>query len=392
MALKHLCIGSFLLLWAFTILVSASSSDETSLFLLSGTTAQCLDGSPAGFYHRLSRKRSRKSWIVHFEGGAYCPDAKSCIERSHTDLGSSINWPKSRNYSGFLSANPTVNPHFHNWNVIAIQYCDGAFYASDRADSPVNVSGTDLWFRGKDIVVNVFDVLLNQLGMDKAKEVIISGCSAGGVGVFLHLDWIRQRIPSHIRVVGFPDSGFFLDIPNYKGQYIWGPVYASAMALHNVTFSNDECFATFPANESYKCALSQYVAPFVKTPLFVMNSLADSYQLVNLLMLDCVRGHELVNCSNAELTAVHSFREKMISDLKQGVLEGKSSNTVFLPTCVTHCGTSDPPDTPCFWQNTEIEEINLRTAFAHWYFGKRGAANLIDGPYPSDACKFVFPA
>eukprot|EP00475_Leptophrys_vorax_P039359 TRINITY_DN70_c1_g1_i1.p1 TRINITY_DN70_c1_g1~~TRINITY_DN70_c1_g1_i1.p1 ORF type:complete len:407 (+),score=95.04 TRINITY_DN70_c1_g1_i1:1213-2433(+) len=374
---------------------AATPSSEANLHLLDGS-AKCLDGSPAGFYHRLQSAKS-SSWIVHFQGGGYCYNAQTCLQRSTTDLGSSLNWPQVQNFSGFLSADPAVNPHFYDWNVIFIQYCDGAFFASNRGDQPINVSGgQQLYLSGKNIVENTFSTLLNDFGMNGAEEIIITGCSAGGVAVFLHLDWIRALIPANIRVVGFADSGFFLDIPNYKGEYIWGPVHASGMALHNATFVDDDCLAA--ENESYRCSLSQYAAQYVQTPLFVMNSLADAYQMKYMLMLDCYYGgHALVNCSDEEMSAVHAFRTKMVADLKSSVLHGhsKKMNGAFLPTCVTHCGVIDPAGTPHFWENTVIHNVKLRDAFVHWYYKRpivhnRVHRSLVDGQYPSEACDADF--
>jgi hypothetical protein len=67
---------------------SESASDGFSLNLLDGATeARCLDGTPAGFYHRPGA--SNDSWLVHFEGGGWCVDQADCEGRSKTAIGSS---------------------------------------------------------------------------------------------------------------------------------------------------------------------------------------------------------------------------------------------------------------------------------------------------------------
>ena len=70
-------------------------------------------------------------WIIHMEGGGYCANELDCVNRSHTDLGSSKNWRKTSFQEGFLSDNCLVNPHFCGWTKVFIPYCDGAFFAGN---------------------------------------------------------------------------------------------------------------------------------------------------------------------------------------------------------------------------------------------------------------------
>ena len=50
--------------------------------------------------------------------------------------------------------------------------------------------------------------------MDKATDIILSGGSAGGLGVFYNLDHLATLLPSlapKASLKGFPDAGFFMD-------------------------------------------------------------------------------------------------------------------------------------------------------------------------------------
>jgi len=135
----------------------------------------------------------------------------------------------------------------------------------------------------------------------------------------------------------------------------------------------------------HKCGISQHGAPFVQTPMFVMNSLADAWQLQNLLKLDCFQNGSLVNCSEDESAALDNFRLKMISDLRTGVLN-KPGNGAFLPTCLTHCGAC----TDVFWDKTMVHSFQLQTAFGDWYFHRTAKTPIvIDGPWPSNACGYL---
>jgi hypothetical protein len=285
---------------------------------------------------------------------------------------------------GLLSTDPQVNPDFHQWNMVKVQYCDGGFFAGDRVD-PIPHNGVPLYFRGRYIVEELFSTLMNQFNMSNADQIIITGCSAGGMAVYLHLDWIRDRIPRHIRVVGAPDSGFFMDIPNYRGDYLLTPVYQATYALHNATFVDEDCLETVDPTLYYQCAGAYYGSQYVDTPLFVMNSLSDTYQLQNLLMLNCFQDGELKNCSRDELDAIADFRKTMIKQLRQKVLK-KRANGAYLPSCLTHCGACTDP----FWSQTTVGGEHLRDAFATWFFKRTQTRSIdIDGPWPSDSCKLI---
>ena len=66
----------------------------------------------------------------------------------------------------------------------------------------------------------VADLLAQGLGA--ASDVVVSGCSAGGLATYLHVDRWAAALPK-AKVRGLPDSGFFLDFdrvpsPNYHAE------------------------------------------------------------------------------------------------------------------------------------------------------------------------------
>ena len=68
-----------------------------------------------------------------------------------------------------------------------------------------------LHFAGSRILNESIRYLTTQHGLTQAKEVVVGGCSAGGLAVFLHADRWAAALPSVPRVVGRVDRGFFLD-------------------------------------------------------------------------------------------------------------------------------------------------------------------------------------
>ena len=70
-------------------------------------------------------------WIIHLEGGGWCYNEDDCVERSKTELGSSNYWPETYTFSGLLSDDCTINPHFCGWSMVYVGYCDGASFAGN---------------------------------------------------------------------------------------------------------------------------------------------------------------------------------------------------------------------------------------------------------------------
>jgi len=359
------------------------------------TGALCLDGSPAGYYLDQNNPKT-STWIIDFQGGGMCMEGQDCLDRSTTDLGSSKTWPKYwypitalsiAEASGFISSSTWTNPKLASWNKVRVQYCDGDLFSGNRLE-PYKFGNSTLYFRGQSIVEGVFDDLA-RFGLYNATEIIITGCSAGGISVYLHIDWIRQRIPSHIKVSAAPDSGFFMDIPNYKGfknTTLWNV----ARTLHNTTFLNEKCKKANPGKKVGNCIWPDHTAKYISKdiPFYVINSLTDSYQVAHTLDLDCFKQglflSTLENCTQVELNAVQKFRQTMLSQLNATILSSPQ-NGGFLISCLTHCGACLDP----FWDWATVQSTHLHEAFESWYFKDQMHPNLlIDAPYPSNKCNF----
>ena len=54
--------------------------------------------------------------------------------------------------------------------------------------------------------------------MNHATDVVIAGCSAGGLAVLLNIDRIRLLLPASARVRGLSDAGFFIDAVDRNGE------------------------------------------------------------------------------------------------------------------------------------------------------------------------------
>jgi hypothetical protein len=81
----------------------------------------CLDGSPYGFYLVRSTTNSTK-WTISIEGGGWCYDEQSCLQRANTTLGSSKHWSPT---SGCGCMNTEGDGLDEDCNCLYMPYCDG---------------------------------------------------------------------------------------------------------------------------------------------------------------------------------------------------------------------------------------------------------------------------
>uniref|UniRef100_A0A6B2L7E7 Pectin acetylesterase n=1 Tax=Arcella intermedia TaxID=1963864 RepID=A0A6B2L7E7_9EUKA len=356
--------------------------------------ALCLDGSPYGVY--VSKGLADK-WVIHIQGGGWCYDEADCLGRSKTILGSSKTWPTilPNNFiddtSGIFSADPNINPDFYNWTRIWLPYCDGASFSGYVGD-PVIVNGESLYFRGKIVLKESFNYLLVSEGLGKAKEVIITGTSAGGLATYFHIDELASQLPN-ARVVGLPDAGYFMDIPDVKGNYWIRSLYQNVLKMQNMTGSLDQgCITKYPSS-NWECFFPAIYYQFIKTPLFIINTPYDTWQLGNILAPngdgidwnDCINGKQ--PCTSEQVAAFQKFHQDVLDSWAgAGVIPPvlPSQNGLFAPSCFIHALTVSE----YYWTTPAIDGKTMRTAFADWYYGRGNLHIHLDCPYPCNkACK-----
>merc|ERR1712087_968185 len=114
---------------------------------------------------------------IHHQGGGWCESVSDCAGRANGGLGSTKgDKPTITNNNGYFSRDAKNNPLMHNWNMVYLRYCDGGSFSGDNATT-TEYSGKTLYFRGHRVLHAMMDDLLNNQGLSKATDVVISGCS-----------------------------------------------------------------------------------------------------------------------------------------------------------------------------------------------------------------------
>ena len=74
---------------------------------------------------------------------------------------------------------------------------------------PITHNGTVLYFRGFPILQATVQYLLDS-GMKNADEVILTGCSAGGLGTYVHADYVASVVPQSAKFRAMADAGYVI--------------------------------------------------------------------------------------------------------------------------------------------------------------------------------------
>eukprot|EP01113_Clastostelium_recurvatum_P025069 TRINITY_DN3008_c0_g1_i7.p1 TRINITY_DN3008_c0_g1~~TRINITY_DN3008_c0_g1_i7.p1 ORF type:complete len:367 (+),score=50.78 TRINITY_DN3008_c0_g1_i7:20-1120(+) len=359
------CRWLFLFVLAVAVQGGRASNTVLNRVEVASSSAKCLDGSPYSYY--VSPGSTPSKFYINMQGGGWCQDLNECAQRAQTALGSSKSWTPTQTFSDTFSRDSLQNPLMANWTLVYLPYCDGGSFTGNA------VSATDppLYFRGLNIREAVVADLRQSYGFNDASDVVVGGCSAGGLAAYLHTDWYASQVPK-ARAGALPDSGFFLD-GNYTRD---GKEDYEARMQQMYLFMNSSAgiFSTQCTEVlGYKCLFALYMLPYIKTPVFALNSAYDATMGNG----PCGNSGITFNWSNA--TSVNACGT-YIRTLMRKLLQPPSA--AFLDACQHHCGE---------WNSIHIHNIDSSVAFTTWYTKGSGAlpdSGFLDQglPYPCASC------
>lgn len=349
----------------------ADSDTDGELVVLPEEFAQkrgalCLDGSPAGYYIRQGRGSSRKFWILHLQGGAWCSTQEECYKRSFTDLGSSLKAPVSASFEGFMSSDDMINPDFHDWNMVRFLYCDGGSFLGNRSQA-IKYKSRKIYFRGAAIFDGIIDFLLTQADLGSAKKVILSGSSAGGLAALIHADHLHKRLQKIKSVHAVLDAMLFVNLTSRSGQKKMMNILENTFHLHNIkdSVSLDDCSQTMSDDTKWQCFSPVYFYKHMFTPAFFLNSVHDRWYLNQALDVTC----DFKKCSSSEI--------KYISDIRTGLLETvhdiltSQKDGRYLTACPVHSVLVNN-----FFTQPLAGHVSPQEAIGDWYFERNSVSSI----------------
>ncbi|XP_058103780.1 pectin acetylesterase 8-like [Magnolia sinica] len=345
--------------------------------------AVCLDGSPPAYHMSRGFGAGINNWLVHIEGGGWCNNVTTCLERKNTRLGSSKQMAKQVAFSGMLSNKEKFNPDFYNWNKIKVRYCDGASFTGDV--ERVNPA-TNLHFRGARVWLAIIEDLLAK-GMRIAENALLSGCSAGGLTAILHCDSFRALLPMGTKVKCLSDAGYFINAKDISGAEHIRAFYEDVVTTHGS--ANNLPLSCRSRLKPGMCFFPQYMAQQIRTPLFVLNAAYDSWQIKNILApgVSDPHGHwhdckvNIKQCSPSQIQTMQGFRLQFLRALAG--LGMSPARGMFINSCYAHC-QSEMQETWLRADSPVLGKTTIAKAVGDWYFD-RSPFQKIDCPYPCDS-------
>ncbi|BBH06117.1 Pectinacetylesterase family protein [Prunus dulcis] len=338
-----------------------TASDLVELTLLQNAKARgalCLDGSAPGYHFKKGFGSGANNWLLHIEGGGWCNTMESCSWRKGTSLGSS----------------KYMDHKFFNWNKVKIRYCDGASLAGHPENELKN--GSAPFFRGQLIWEAVMDELLS-VGLSKAKQALLSGCSAGGLATLIHCDDFRRLLPTDATVKCLADA----DVLQHRTMRAF---YHDVVILQGLAKSlHQDCVTRM---EPSKCLFPEEIIKNINTPVFLVNPAYDFWQIQHILIPEASDPHgywqkcklNIYNCNPSQLEILQGFRGSMLKALNE--FRKNKEGGMFINSCFIHCQTWITET----WHSPSSPQINNKTiaeSVGNWYFS-RSVVKQIDCPFP----------
>ena len=260
------------------------------------------DGTPAYYFMNYTGSRG---YVIHLSGGGwrFAPQGRQVDDRNSVNNNSSSVLPPLTSDGLLLSRSSSAGDHGHGLGMGGVPSqghcygrCDGIL-SNDASINPlfhdynkiwIPISGTsftgDVWgskppyVRGRRIQTVVIADLLERHGMRDATNVILTGGSSGGLATYLTCDRVGEQVRAAApgaRYTCLADAGYFLHHNDMHGGNKTAQNFKHSYYGWNSTGgTNQACVAALkPTGEDWKCIFAQYVAPFIKSELFVMQYL-----------------------------------------------------------------------------------------------------------------------
>jgi len=246
----------FILVVVLFLLVGEAFSGTAPLTLFTPAevqknNARCLDGSPAGYYlYKTSNSAYVNKWVFYLEGGGWCfpnsayPNVQDCYQRIGGGLGSSKYWPTSVGV-GF----------FRDYNYVYLQYCSGDFHSGTQT-----TAAGGLYYAGHLILEAVVAKLKAEQNLAAANQIVLTGESAGGLGVIVNMDWMRAQFPN-ADFRAWPASGWFPSAIPIPANYVSLEKAMQILHAQVKPWLNQACVANF-TSEPWLCYAGHLVYPF----------------------------------------------------------------------------------------------------------------------------------
>jgi len=163
--------------------------------------ATCMNGTPAGIGVNLHP--TSKDVVVFFQGGNACFNVVSCASTANTDGYGEVKLASEEALDYPIFDRNDANNPLKDYSYVFVPYCTGDVHAGERADVKI---GNKTWqFHGYTNVSKFLERIVPTF--EGAKNVMVTGVSAGGFGAAYNYDQIATAFGPGVDVALIDDSG-----------------------------------------------------------------------------------------------------------------------------------------------------------------------------------------
>merc|ERR1711862_1001070 len=124
-----------------------------------------------------------------------------------TEKGSSRLWEESIKGDRLLDGNCDTNPDFCDATAVHIPYCTGDAHLGNNTEVSDDTWG--FYFDGHANFAAIVEHLIEEFELGFARDVLLTGGSAGSVGAYFNVDWLASRLGPEVAVKGVPNAGWY---------------------------------------------------------------------------------------------------------------------------------------------------------------------------------------
>tara|TARA_A100001015_G_scaffold293308_1_gene369754 strand:+ start:920 stop:2053 length:1134 start_codon:yes stop_codon:yes gene_type:complete len=347
--------------------------------MLTNEQAKCMDGTLSGYYYEHATESTDSlKWVIYLNGGGECDSQEGCYSHLESELGSSNYFESNFSDSSswyFASGYCPYNPSFCSWNHVNVPYCSQDLHSGTRQKPTKDTWG--LYFSGHLILAAILDDLEENYDLDKATEIILTGVSAGGLGTYMNVDYIKSRYPN-AQVTAATIAGYYFYATFYNGTNYTNAEEQIAdfrqdgiMNMYNLyqAYVDESCkeaaimMMSSSSSNLYHpsaCMMANYSLPYIESNIFAVQSQTDKVVLTG---HDCFPDEYKMESEEQDFMKI--WYQNMSIAL-QPVLEKSSQSSLniktgaFAAACYIHGEFSHTQPL--------INGINYLEAFSNFYF------------------------
>lgn len=346
--------------------------------------ALCNDGTAGAYVLRPGAGAAANRWIVSLQGGGECFDQASCAARAMNMPGLLSTATVQANPSsafaqgGLLGTTPGNNPDFYDASVVQVLYCSSDDYSGNKlANGTFNGNDPNTWnFQGRAILNAVIADLTANHGLGTASEFMLTGQSAGGVGVFANANPVAKMVPAGARYVAYSDAGFANNVSNFLATGA-PPNYTDPSGASTLMAKHAAGQTLWSGSGDPVCSAATAPDPLLQVNCYSGQTLLAPGGTIALPMLVSEAEKDLNQLGTAGIataaltsgnftTAQAGYVNYFAASMRTGLAVTNSNVSLFAPDVLVHVEATDPAI-----YNTSATfptgSISLQQQVGQWY-------------------------